>query len=143
MKKVSNELEEIFSTLKNFYDEKLVLYEKIARISEFSKNHLCHNTFMTSLNQVVSVFKEITIDNVIFLNIYENPSFCLTLFVFKNGILTPWLKLKFSSIKNSGLGVFFFHEISRRTNSLLVILVKLIKTLQMMSILSRRLMANQ
>jgi len=35
MKKVSNELEEIFSTLKNFYDEKLVLYEKITRISEF------------------------------------------------------------------------------------------------------------
>ena len=106
MKKVSNELEEIFSTLKNFYDEKLVLYEKIAWISEFSKNHLCHNTFMTSLNQVVSVFKEITIDNVIFLNIYEKPSFCWTLFVFKNGILMPWLKLKFSSIENSGLGVF-------------------------------------
>jgi hypothetical protein len=38
---VSNELEEIFSTLKNFYDEKLVLHEKIARISEFSRNHLC------------------------------------------------------------------------------------------------------
>jgi hypothetical protein len=106
MKKRSNELEEIFLTLKNFYDKKLVLYEKIARISEFSKKHLCHNTFMTSLNQVVSVFKEITIDNVIFLNIYENPSFRLTLLVFKNGILTPWLKLKFSSIENSGLGVF-------------------------------------
>jgi hypothetical protein len=26
--------------------------------------------------------------------------------VFKNGISTPWLSLKFSSIKNSGLGVF-------------------------------------
>ena len=106
MKKTVNELEEIFLTLKDVYDEKLVLYEKIARISEFSKKHLCHNTFMTSLNQVVSVFKEITIDNVIFLNIYENPSFCSTLLVFKNGILTPWLKLKFSSIENSGLGVF-------------------------------------
>ena len=106
MKKTSNELEEIFLTLKDVYDEKLVLYEKIARISEFSKKHLCHKMFMTSLNQVVSVFKEITIDNVIFLNIYENPSFCSTLLVFKNGILTPWLKLKFSSIENSGLGVF-------------------------------------
>jgi hypothetical protein len=102
---VFNELEEIFPTLKNFYDERLVLYEKIARISEFSRNHLCYNTFMTSLNQVVSVFKEITNDNVIFLKIYESPSYCLTLFVFKNGILTPWLKLKFSSIEKSGLGV--------------------------------------
>jgi len=101
-----NEKKSFLSTLKKFYDEKLDLYEKIARISEFSKNHLCHNTFMTSLNQLVSVFKEITIDNVIFLNIYENPSFCSTLFVIKNGILTLWLKLRFSSIKNSGLGVF-------------------------------------
>jgi hypothetical protein len=89
MKKVSNELEDLFY-LEKFYDKKLVLYEKIARISEFSKNHLCHNTFMTSFNQVVSVFKEITIDNVIFLNSYENPSFSLSLLVYKNGILTPW-----------------------------------------------------
>jgi len=96
MKKTVNELEAIYLTLKDFYDEKLVLHEKIASISEFSKKHLCHNTFMTSLNQAVSVFKEITIDNVISLNIYENPSFCSTLLVFKNGILTPWLKLKFS-----------------------------------------------
>jgi len=103
---VSNELSEIFFALKNYYDEKLVLHEKIAWISVFSRNHLCYNMFMTSLNQVVSIYKEITIDNVIFLNIYENPSFCSTLFVFKNGILTPWLRLKFSSIKNSGLGVF-------------------------------------
>ena len=139
MKKGSNELEEIFLTLKNFYDEKLVLYEKIARISEFSKKHLCHNTFITLLNQVVSVFKEITIDNVLFLIIYENPSFCLTLLVFKNGILTPWLKLKFSSIENSGLGEFSSRNFKKNK---LVILVKLINTLQMMSILSRRLRAN-
>jgi hypothetical protein len=61
---------------------------------------------MTSLNDVVSVYKEITIDIVVSLNVYENPSFCCTLFVFKNFISTPWLSLKFSSIKNSGLGVF-------------------------------------
>ena len=40
------------------------------------------------------------------MNVYEKPSLCCTLFVFKNGTLTPWLTLKFSSIKNSGLGVF-------------------------------------
>ena len=104
------------------------------------------NIFVTtrSLHRLIKllVFSKKLCDNVIFLNIYENPSFCSTLFVFKNGILTLWLKLRFSSIKNSGLDVFC-HKISRRTNSLLVILVKLIKTLQMMSILSRRLTANQ
>jgi hypothetical protein len=43
---------------------------------------------------------------VVSLNVCENPSFCCTLYVFKNGISTPWLSLKLSSIKNSGLGVF-------------------------------------
>jgi hypothetical protein len=97
--------------------------------------------FMTSLDDFVSVYKGITIDNVVSLNVNENPSFCSTLYVFKNGISTPWLNLKLSSIKNSGLGVFYY-EISRRENSLLLILVKLIKILLMKSILSRRLMAN-
>jgi hypothetical protein len=68
------------------------------------------NIFVTtrSLHRLIKllVFSKKLCDNVIFLNIYENPSFCSTLFVFKNGILTPWLKLKFSSIENSGLGVF-------------------------------------
>jgi len=35
---VSNELSEIFFALKNYYDKKLVLHEKIARISVFSRN---------------------------------------------------------------------------------------------------------
>jgi len=102
---ISNELSETFFALKYFHDKQLPLHEKIASISLISKK-LCHNTFMTLLNEVVNVYKEVTIDNVISLNIYENPSFCCTLFVFKNGTLKPWLNLKFSSIKNSGLGVF-------------------------------------
>jgi len=61
---------------------------------------------MSLLNDVVSIYKGITIDNVVSLNVNEISSFCCTLFVFKNGIPTPWLSLKFSSIKNSGLGVF-------------------------------------
>jgi hypothetical protein len=100
-----NELSNIFFALKFFHDKQLPLHEKIASISLISKK-LCYNTFMTSLNQVVNFYKIGTIDNVISLNIYENPSFCCTLFVFKNGTLKPWLNLKFSSVKNSGLGVF-------------------------------------
>jgi hypothetical protein len=102
----------------------LFFIKKIADISLLSRNYLCCNMFMTLLNDVVSIHKGIIIDDVVSLNVYKNPSFCCTLFVFKNGISTPWLSLKFSSIKNSGLGVFPY-KISRRTNSLLVILVKL------------------
>jgi len=79
---ISNDLSEIFFALKNHHDKKLVLYKKIAGISLLSRNYLCCNTFMTSLNDVVSIYKGITIDNVVSLNVYENPSFCCTLFVF-------------------------------------------------------------
>jgi hypothetical protein len=105
-KKKENNLYEIFNALKEHHDKKLVLYKKIAGISLISREYLCCNTFMTSLDDVVSVSKGITIDNVVSVNFYENPSFCSTLYVFKNGISTPWLNLKLSSIKNSGLGVF-------------------------------------
>jgi hypothetical protein len=105
-KKKENDLCEIFNALKENHDKKLVLYKKIAGISLISREYLCCNTFMTSLDDVVSVSKGITIDNVVSVNVYENPSFCSTLYVFKNGISTPWLNLKLSYIKNSGLGVF-------------------------------------
>jgi hypothetical protein len=101
-----NDLSEIFNALKEHHDKELVLYKKIAGISLISREYLCCNTFMTSLDDFVSVYKGITIDNVVSLNVYENPSFCSTLYVFKNGISTPWLNLKWSSIKNRGLGFF-------------------------------------
>jgi len=136
-----NDLSKIFNALKEHLDKKLVLYKKIAGISLLSREYLCCNTFMTSLDDVVSIYKGITIDNVVSLSVYENSSFCCTLYVFKNGISTPWLSLKLSSIKNSGLGVFHY-KISRRENSLLLVSVKLMKILLMKSILSRRLMPN-
>ena len=88
----------------------LFFIKKIAGISFLSREYLCCNRFMTLLDDVVSVYKGITIDNVVSLNAYENPSFCCTLYVFKNGISTPWLSLKLSSIKNSGLSVFSFQN---------------------------------
>jgi len=106
MKEEENDLSKIFKALKEHHDKKLVLYKKIAGISLISREYLSCNMFITSLVDVVSIFKGITIDNVVSVNVYENPSFCSTLYVFKNGISTPWLNLKLSSIKNSGLGVF-------------------------------------
>jgi hypothetical protein len=85
---ISNKLSEIFSALKYFHDKQLPLHEKITSISLISKK-LCYNIFMTSPYEVVKVYKEVTIDNVISLYIYENPSFSCTLFVFQNGTLKP------------------------------------------------------
>jgi hypothetical protein len=65
--------------------------------------------FMTLLDDGVSVYKGITIDNAVYFNVYENPSFCSTLNVFKNGISTPWFNLKLSSIKSSG-GIFLLQN---------------------------------
>jgi hypothetical protein len=78
---IKNDLSKIFNALKDHHDKKLVLYKKIAGISLLSRYYLCCNTFMTSLDDVVSIYKGITIDNVISLNVYENPSFCCTLFM--------------------------------------------------------------
>jgi len=103
---IKNDLSKIFNALKVHHDKRLVLYKKIAGISLLSREYLCCNMFMTLLDDVVSIYKGITIDSVVSLNVYENPSFCCTLYVFKNGISTPWLSLKLSSIKYSGLGVF-------------------------------------
>ena len=79
---IKNDLSKIFNALKEHHDKKLILYKKIAGISLISREYLCCNTFLTSLDDFVSVYKGITIDNVVSLNVYENPSFCCTLFVF-------------------------------------------------------------
>jgi hypothetical protein len=84
---IKNNLSEIFLALKNHHDKKLVLYKKIADISLLSREYLCCNMFMNLLNDVVSIYKGITIDNVVSLS------------------------LKISSIKNSGFGVFSLQNI--------------------------------
>jgi len=61
---IHNELSDIFFALIFFHDKQLPLHEKIASISFISKE-LRYNTFMTLLNQVVNVFKEVTIKNVL------------------------------------------------------------------------------
>ena len=132
---IKNDLSKIFNALKDHHDKKLVLYKKIAGISLLSREYLCCNTFMTLLDDVVSIYKGITIDNVVSLNVYENPSFCCTLYVFKNGISSNLLS-------RTVVLVFFRYKISRWENSLLLIWVKLIKILLMKNIRSKKLMAN-
>jgi hypothetical protein len=71
----------IFNALKDHHDKKLVLYKKIAGISLLSREYFCCITFMTLLDDVVSVYKGITIDNSVSLNVYENPLFFSTLYM--------------------------------------------------------------
>jgi hypothetical protein len=63
----------IFNALKDHHDKNLVLYKKNTGISLLSREYLWCNTFMSLLDDFVSIFKGITIDNVVFLNVYENP----------------------------------------------------------------------
>jgi hypothetical protein len=72
---IKNDLSEIFFALKNHHDKKLIHYKKIAGISLLSREYLCCNTFMTLPNDVVSICKGITIDNVVSLNVYKNHHF--------------------------------------------------------------------
>jgi hypothetical protein len=100
-----NDLSKFFQPF-NFFMKMLILpIKKIANISKTSVS-ICDNTYITALNDVVQVFKNIIIDNVVSMNIYENSSFSSTLVVFSNGEFKDWLTLKLSKIKNSGFGVY-------------------------------------
>jgi hypothetical protein len=65
-----NDLSKIFNALKEHHDKKLILYKKIAGFSLLSREYFCCNTFMTLLDDVVRVYKGITIDNVVSLNVF-------------------------------------------------------------------------
>jgi hypothetical protein len=65
---------------------------------------------MTTFKDIIKLYKEVSIDTVTSLNIYENSSILSTLVVFSNGTFKKWLTLKLSTIKNSGLGFFSAHS---------------------------------
>jgi hypothetical protein len=58
------------------------------------------------LSAQVKIFKTVSINPIISLNFYDNPSFCSELVVSFKGREHPWLTMKASSIKNGGFGVF-------------------------------------
>jgi hypothetical protein len=102
---VENKLSTIFHSLKSSYDKDMAIHEIISGIS-YESVELCHPTFSTKMNQVIKVFKKVNVDNLISMHIYKNPSFSSKLIVSISGKESPWLTLKESSIKSSGLGVF-------------------------------------
>ena len=70
----------IFSSLKKFCGEDLDVHKKIAFISQFA-TELCFPTYFTDLSAQVKIYKSISINPVISVNIYDNPSFCSELIV--------------------------------------------------------------
>jgi hypothetical protein len=100
-----NALFEIFSSLKKFCGEDLNVHQKIAFISQLA-TELCFLTYFTDLNARVKIYKSVSINPVISMNVYDNPSFCSELIVSFKGREHPWLTMKASSIMNGGFGVF-------------------------------------
>ena len=58
------------------------------------------------LSAQVKIYKSISINPVISMNVYNNPSFHSKLVVSFKGKEHPWLTMKASTIKNGGFGVF-------------------------------------
>jgi hypothetical protein len=100
-----NALFEIFSSLKKFCGEDLDVHQKIAFISQFATK-LCFLTYFMDLSAQVKIFKTVSINPVISMNVYDNPSFCSNLIVSFKGREHLWLTMKASTIKNGGFDVF-------------------------------------
>jgi hypothetical protein len=81
-----NALFEIFSSLKTFCRKEHNVHEKVAFISQFA-TELCFSTYFTDLSARVKIYKSVSINPVISMNVYDNPSFCSELISRKKNIL--------------------------------------------------------
>jgi hypothetical protein len=100
-----NALFEIFSSLKTFCGKCLKVDEKIAFIRQFA-TELCNPIYFTDLSTRVKISKSVSINPVISVNVYNNPTFFSELVVFFKEREDPWLTMKVSSIMNGVFGVF-------------------------------------
>jgi len=55
---IDNNLSKIFSTVKLYDESNNPIHEKIASISRISRN-LCNNIIITTLNDIVSIYKKV------------------------------------------------------------------------------------
>lgn len=100
-----NVLYDIFEAVISYINRPLNVHHRIQRITEIVSSYNL-NTYITSLDCVVKVYKEVRIAEVSTLKLYKNPTFSSTLWVVKGSVVESWLVLRQSSIPNSGLGVF-------------------------------------
>jgi len=101
----SNILYEIFIAVTAFVDPSLNVHERIHRITEVVSS-FNSNIYISSLDSVVKIYKDLSVSEVTTLRLYENPSLSITLRVIKDDLEESWLHLCKSCIPNSGFGVF-------------------------------------
>lgn len=110
---MANALSRIFSCLlqsAHCYDFDCSIHERIGLVSNKS-TELSIPTFLCGIGSTVKVFttvtlKDISTQQLIALQIYDNPSFERTLVIIYEDQYLPWLVLKRSVIPLAGLGVF-------------------------------------
>jgi hypothetical protein len=98
----SNILYKIFIAVTAFVDPSLNVHERIHHITEVVSSSNS-NIYISSLDSVVKIYKDLSVSEVTTLRLYENPSL---LRVIKDGLEESWLPLCKSCIPNSGFGVF-------------------------------------
>jgi hypothetical protein len=101
----SNILYKIFIAVTAFVDPSLNVHERIHRITEVVSS-FNSNIYISSLDSVVKIYKDLSVSEVTTLRLYENPSLSITLRVIKDDLEESWLHLCRSCIPNSGFGVF-------------------------------------
>jgi hypothetical protein len=101
----SNILYEIFIAVTAFVDPSLNVHERIHRIREVVSS-FNSNIYISLLDSVVKIYKDLSVSEVTTLRLYENPSLSITLHVIKDDLEESWLHLCKSCIPNSGFGVF-------------------------------------
>ena len=100
-----NILYEIFIAITALVDPSLNVHERIHRITEVVSS-FNFNIYISLLDSVVKIYKDLSVSEVTTLRLYENPSLSITLCVNKDDLEESWLHLCKSCIPNSGFGVF-------------------------------------
>jgi hypothetical protein len=100
----SNILYEIFIAVTAFVDPSLNVHERIHCITEVVSS-FNSNIYISLLDSVVKIYKDLSVSEVTTLQLYENPSLSITLRVIKDDLEESWLHLCKSCIPNSGFSV--------------------------------------
>jgi hypothetical protein len=101
----SNILYEIFVAVTASVDPSVNVHERIHCIMEVVSS-FNFNIYISLLDSVVKIYKDLSVSEVTTLWLYENPSLSITLRVITDGVEESWLHLHKSCIPNSGFGVF-------------------------------------
>jgi hypothetical protein len=102
---ISNVHYDIFKAIQDFYSREINVHHRIHAMCKVTCI-LVNLTLLIGVNAVIKLFKEVNIRKLESPNPYKNLLFSCHLVMKKDDVCEDWLTLKFSSFKNSGMGVF-------------------------------------